>query len=108
VLALSALGSMLSSAAEFTGYISDAKCATSGASKKTAAEWIKPAAFEQCVKQCVKDGSEVVFVTEDNKIVKIDAASMDKVMPVLGHKVTVNGKVEGNTLKIDSISSLKM
>jgi hypothetical protein len=27
-------------------------------------------------------------------------------MPHLGHKVKVNGKVEGDTLKIDSISTV--
>ena len=47
------------------------------AKAKTAAEWIKPAAFENCVKDCVKNGEEAVFVTEDNKTYKFDAASKD-------------------------------
>ena len=56
----------------------------------------------------MKAGSPAVFVTEDNKILKIDAASVDKVTPHIGHKVTVTGKVEGGVLRIDSISSEKM
>ena len=90
------------------GYISDTKCATDGAKAKTAAEWIKPAAFEDCVKKCVKDGSPAVFVTEDNKILKVDAASSAKLEQFLGRKVSVTGKVEGTTLKIDTITALKM
>jgi hypothetical protein len=95
-------------AAEYTGYLSDEQCAAGGAKSKTAAEWIKPAAFEGCVKKCVKAGSAVVFVTEDNKIVKIDAKSMEKVEPQLGHKVKVTGKIEDGTLKIDTISQLPL
>ena len=90
------------------GYISDTKCATDGAKVKTAAEWIKPAAFEDCVKKCVKDGSPAVFVTEDNKILKVDAASSAKLEQFLGKKVSVTGKVEGTTLKIDTITALKL
>ena len=90
------------------GYISDTKCATSGAKAKTAAEWIQPAAFEDCVKKCVKEGSAAVFVTEDNKILKLDAASSAKIEQYLGHKVSVTGKVEGTTLKIDTITALKL
>ena len=90
------------------GYISDTKCATSGAKAKTAAEWIQPAAFEDCVKKCVKEGSPAVFVTEDNKILKVDAASSAKVAQYLGHKVSVTGKVEGTTLKVDTITALKL
>jgi hypothetical protein len=80
----------------------------SGAKAKTAAEWIKPAAFETCVKDCVKDGSEAVFVTEDNKILKFDASSIEKITPHLGHKVSINGKVDGGVLKVTSVTNLKM
>ena len=107
-LALSALACALAPAAQLTGYISDEKCAVSGSKAKTAAEWIDPAQFEQCAQRCVKAGSPAVFVTEDNKILKIDAASLAKVTPHIGHKVTVTGTVDGSSLKIDSISSLKM
>ena len=105
VFSLCALGCVGAVAGQWTGYISDAKCATASAKAKSAAEWINPAAFESCVKKCVKEGSAVVFVTEDNKILQIDAASMVKVMPNLGHKVTVTGTMEGKTLKVDNIKA---
>lgn len=102
---LIALLSTTAFAGEWTGYISDEKCASASAKAKSAAEWIKPAAFESCVKTCVKQGSAVVFVTEDNRLYKIDADSMAKVMPQLGHKVVVTGKIDGETIKIDSIKN---
>jgi hypothetical protein len=103
LLALLTLSSMAALAGEWTGYISDEKCASASAKAKTAAEWIKPAAFESCVKKCVKEGSAVVFVTEDNHLYKIDAGSMEKAMPSLGHKVVVTGKIDGSTIVIDSV-----
>lgn len=107
-LALLTLTAISAMAGEMTGYISDEKCAVSGSKAASAKEWIKPAAFESCVKQCVKAGSAAVFVTEDNKILKIDAESMKKIEPHLGHKVVVNGTADGGTLKIDSIRSIQM
>lgn len=90
------------------GYISDAKCATDSAKAKTAAEWIKPAAFENCVKECVKAGSDAVFLTENNKILKIDAASVARITPFLGRKVSITGKVDGTSVKVDTITGLKL
>jgi len=108
VLALATLASVAPQAASMTGYVSDTKCATSAAGKGTAAEWIKPAVFEQCVKDCVKEGSEAVFVTEDNKIVKFDAAAKDKIKPFLGHKVNITGSIKNGVLTIDSITGMKL
>jgi hypothetical protein len=108
VATMVALGSLSAMAGEMTGYLSDEKCAASSAKAKTAAEWINPAAFEGCAQKCVKAGSPVVFVTEDNKILKIDPASKEKVTSLIGHKVTVTGNVDGGTLKIDTIASVKM
>ena len=107
VLTIGVLGSIAAFSAEMTGYISDEKCAKSASSKKAAAEWINPAKFEQCAKSCVKGGSPAVFVSEDNKMYKIDAASMEKVTPHVGQKVTVNGKVDDGVLTVDSIDSVK-
>ena len=94
--------------AAITGYISDNKCALAGAKARSAAEWIKPAAFEKCVKDCVKDGSNAVFVTEDNKILKFDAGSIGRITPYLGRKVSVTGKSDGSTLTVTSVTALKM
>jgi hypothetical protein len=107
VAAFAAIGSVSAMAAELTGYISDTKCAAASSKASSAAEWIKPAMFESCVKQCVKAGSPAVFLTPENKMIKIDAASMEKVTPMLGHKVTVKGKVDGGVLKVDTIVDAK-
>ena len=95
-------------AGDIVGYVSDHKCALSGSKAKSAAEWIKPAAFEECVKTCVKDGSEAVFVTEDNKILTFDKASAAKITAFLGRKVSVTGSVKDGTLKVDRITRLKL
>ena len=108
VFALATLASVAPQAASMTGYVSDTKCAAGAADKGTAAEWIKPALFEQCVKDCVKEGSEAVFVTEDNKIVQFDAAAKDKIKPFLGHKVSITGTIKNGVLTIDSITGLKL
>ena len=95
VLAFGALGSMSAFAASWTGVISDEKC---GARHADASE-----ASMACVQKCVKGGGAAVFVTSDNKVLKIDAGSTAKVMPHLGHKVTVTGTLDGDTVKIDNI-----
>ena len=106
VLALIGHACLTALAGEMTGYISDTKCAAEHAKATTAARWIHPKVFESCAKMCVKDGSEAVFLTQDNKVVKINADSLDKVMPHLGHKVKLNGKVEDGKLRVDSISTI--
>jgi hypothetical protein len=53
----------------------------------------------------VKEGSEAVFVTEDNKTFKFDAASLRKITPYLGHKVTVTGTVNGGRITIDRVDA---
>lgn len=105
VIASTTLGA---AGAPVVGYISDSKCAMSGAGKKAASEWIKPAAFESCVKDCVGQGSEAVFVTEDNKILKLSAASKSKITPFLGHKVSVVGNIDKGTLTVDQIKGLEL
>jgi len=106
VLAISAFACIGACAGEMTGYISDTKCAAEHSKATTAAGWIHPKVFESCAKMCAKDGSEVVFLTEDNKVVKVEADSLDKVMPHLGHKVKLDGKIENGKLKVASISTV--
>jgi hypothetical protein len=89
------LFSMGAYAAEMTGVISDSGC---GAKHAEASE--KAAA---CVKGCVKGkGAAPVFVT-DGKVLKISDDSKDKVMDHLGEKVTINGKLDGDTVTIASV-----
>jgi len=106
ILALSAFACISAMAGEMTGYISDTKCAAEHSKAATASGWIHPKVFESCAKMCVKDGSEAVFLTEENKVVKVDADSLDKVLPHLGHKVKLDGKIENGKLKVASISTV--
>ena len=84
-----AMGAM---AETLQGTISDAKCGMghADASEKSMA----------CVKKCVQGGAAPVLVS-DGKVLKI--ANADKVQEHLGHKVTVTGKVSGDTITIDSV-----
>ncbi|HLJ26448.1 MAG TPA: hypothetical protein VKY85_07045 [Candidatus Angelobacter sp.] len=102
VASLAALGEHL------TGYVSDLQCATSGSKAAKATDWINPKAFESCAQKCAKNGSPLVFVTEDNKVLKLDADSTQKATAHLGHRVSVSGKVENGALKIDKISTIQM
>ncbi len=96
------------SAADMTGYVSDSQCAMSRATEKRAMDWILADKFETCVKKCAKEGSPLVFVTEDNKILKIDAASLKTVVPHAGQHVKVSGDVTGDTIRIASMSTIAM
>lgn len=101
-VSIAALGEKL------TGYVSDEQCAISGSKAAKATDWINPQAFESCAQKCAKKGSPLVFVTEDNKVLKLDAGSTKKATAHLGHRVSVQGKVENGMLKIDQIATIKM
>ena len=108
VLALLVLGSTLAFAGQWSGYISDEMCAKSGSKATKASDWINPKAFRSCAQKCVREGSPVVFVTEDNKILKLDSDSAKKALPHVGHRVKLTGTLKNGTLKISKISALKM
>lgn len=95
-------------AEKLTGYVSDEQCASHGSKAAKATDWINPKAFGSCAQKCAKNGSPVVFVTEDNKVLKLDADSIQKATAHLGHRVSVTGKVKNGTLKIEKIASIKM
>jgi hypothetical protein len=95
VLAFAAVGSMSAFGAEFKGTVADAMCNV----KHIAAT----ADDQACVKKCVKGPGDVVLITPDSKVLKIDEASFDKIKPHLGHKVTIQGKVNGDVLTVDSV-----
>lgn len=92
VLALS-LFSLSAFAEEFQAYISDSKCGAKHATDMNA----------KCVATCIKGGAEAVAVVGD-KVYKIDDAS--KVAAHLGHKVTITGKADGDTLKVESVKMM--
>ncbi|MDX1984930.1 MAG: hypothetical protein SFV51_31955 [Bryobacteraceae bacterium] len=86
-------------AASWTGYISDAGC---GAKHADGSE-----KSMKCVTGCVKGkGAAPVFVVGD-KVLKIDAASKDKVLEHLGHKVTINGKLADDTVTVETVEMAK-
>ena len=108
VIALLALISIPALGEKLTGYISDEQCATSASKAAKATDWINPQKFESCAQKCAKNGSPMVFVTEDNKVLKLDADSSKKAGGHLGHRVSVTGKVENGTLKIEKIATIQM
>jgi len=80
-------------AADVTGYIIDEKCSTKAAMKGDV----------DCATRCIKGGSPAVLVTDDGKIYKFD--SQAKVVDHAGHKVTVSGKVKGDTISVDKVKA---
>ena len=90
VLSLFALSAM---AADMTGFVSDAKCAADVAKAESEGH-------ANCAAACARKGAELVFVS-GGKVYKVDDQA--KLKDHAGHKVTISGKVEGDTLKVDSV-----
>ena len=78
----------------WTGVISDANC---GAKHADASD-----ASMKCVNHCIKGGAAPVFVA-DGKVIKI--ANPDAVKEQYGHTVQLTGKLEGDTVTVDSVSA---
>ena len=78
-------------AADVTGYIVDSACST------------KKEMFDNadCVARCARRGNPLVVATEDGKVYKI--ANQDKVTAHAGHKVTITGKMEGDTITVEDV-----
>jgi hypothetical protein len=91
-LGVSAVGAL---AEDFTGYISDANCAAKQG-KKAASE-----AHAACAQGCIKKGTAAVLVTPEGKVYKLDDQA--KVVDHAGHKVTITGSLDGDTIKVDSV-----
>ncbi len=89
MLSLFAFGAFAKS---MKGTISDEHC---GAKHVNAAE-----ADQKCVEKCISGGAAPVFVSGD-KVYKID--NPDAVKDHYGHKVTINGKVTGDSVHVDSV-----
>ena len=81
-----------------SGTVSDSMC---GAKHEAAA-----AADAACVKKCVKGGASAVLIS-DGKVYQIAMDSQSKMMPLLGMKVTVNGKLDGDTIEVASAKAAK-
>ena len=95
VLAVLALCASSAMAADVTGYIIDKSCA----GKK------EMMGDEACAKRCIGRGQPAVLATEDGKVYNI--ANQDKVRDSAGKKVTVTGKMDGDTITVASIAPAK-
>jgi len=85
-------------AESLSGTITDASC---GAKHEAASE-----SDIACAQRCVKRGSAPVFVSS-GKVYQISADSREKVKDVIGHKGTVEGKIDGETVSIQSVEAAK-
>jgi hypothetical protein len=91
LLPLLGLAAMSAFAADWTGYVIDKNCA----SKKE--KWGDVA----CAQDCIKKGAAAVFVTEDGKVYTV--SNQDKIKEHAGHKVTITGKMDGDTITVDEV-----
>jgi hypothetical protein len=95
VLAVLALCASSAMAADVTGYIIDKSCA----GKKAMMGDV------ECAKSCIGRGQPAVLATEDGKVYNI--SNQDKVKDSAGKKVTVTGKMDGDTITVDTIAPAK-
>ena len=76
---------------EWTGWLSDAKCAANGAKES----------HKGCAMKCVEAGQAIVFVNEkDKKVFNLD--NPEKIKSLLGDRIKLSGTLEGGTIKVDS------
>lgn len=80
-------------AGEWKGTISDSKC---GAAHADGSE-----KSMKCAQGCVKSGKAQAVLVSDGKVYKLDDQS--KAVDHVGHKVTVTGNLDGDTIKVDSV-----
>jgi hypothetical protein len=84
----------IGAAADLVGYLADEKCAAAGKANA--------AGHAGCAQGCVKGGQPIAFVQEsDGKVYKVH--NQDAVKEHVGHKVTITGKVEGDSIHVDSV-----
>ena len=91
------LFAMSAFAASWEGVISDSKCAEKHGGEKL---------NTSCVRSCIKGGSAPVFVTKDGKVLKIHNPDGLGGEENLGVRVKVDGKVDGDSLHVDSVTKL--
>lgn len=79
---------------EITGYVSDAHC---GAAHNSVSE-----ANTKCINKCLNGGSDPVLVS-NGKVMKFDADSKEKAKAYAGENVKIDGTMDGDVIKINSI-----
>jgi len=91
LLAVFAMCAASAMAADWTGYIIDKSCSSKNEM------W----GDEACAKRCIARGSPAVLVTEDGKIYNV--ANQEKVKESAGKKVTITGKIDGDTITVETL-----
>jgi hypothetical protein len=91
---VASVGSVAALADQLTGYVSESGC---GAKHSTVS-----AANTKCVEACIKKGSDPVLVSE-GKVMKFDADSKEKAKAFAGQNVKIDGSMDGDVVKINSI-----
>jgi len=94
LLVVFGLATLSAMAADVSGYIVDKNCSGNKAMLGN----------EDCAKRCIGRGAPAVLATEDGKVYTI--ANQDKVKELAGKKVTVTGKVEGDSITVDSVKTM--
>ena len=85
-----------SAANKWDGWVSDDKCGAKGADPSHAA----------CATKCVTGGASIVFVAgKDKTVYKVD--NQDALKDHVGHHVSVEGTLNGDTLHVDKVTMLK-
>ncbi len=93
---LASVFSFTAAADQMTGYISDAHCGAKHSSPS--------AANTKCVKDmCINGGADPVLVS-DGKVIKFDDDSKKKAVALAGKNVTVDGTMDGDMLKVNTIT----
>jgi hypothetical protein len=91
-VALMSMGLAVSLMAEdFKGVVMDEKCSGNSSMRSNV----------ECIQKCIKGGSAAVLATPEGKVYKI--SNQDKILASAGKNVTVDGKLEGDTITVASV-----
>jgi hypothetical protein len=95
VLVLALGVSVMAADNAINGWVTDAKCGVKGAHE----------GGEACAKKCIAAGEKMVFVTDgDQKVLTV--ANPDVLKDHIGHHVAVTGKVDNDSVHVDSVKML--
>ena len=95
LVSLLATASFAGDATTVNGWISDSKCGVKGAHEGAA----------ECTKKCLEGGASMVVVTDkDQKILTVK--NPEALKGHEGHHVAVTGKVDGDSIQVDSAKML--
>lgn len=83
---------------DISGYVSESMCGAKHSSPSAAAT--------KCIEKCIKGGSDPVLV-KDGKVYTFDADSKDKARAYAGDNVKIDGSMDGDVVKINSIEKAK-